>query len=68
MLPIKITLVARYIAFVNSSASACLGVHILGLFLLAAPWYNFLGENLLKGSLGREIHKKIIIWSHLVFF
>merc|ERR1712198_653225 len=33
----------RYIAFVNSSASACLGVHILGLFLLAAPWYNFLG-------------------------
>lgn len=33
----------RYIAFVNSSASACLGIHVLGVFLLAAPWYNFLG-------------------------
>ena len=40
----------RYIAFVNSSASACLGIHVFGVFLLAAPWYNFLGEHFLKGS------------------
>jgi len=33
----------RYTDFVNSSASTCLGIHILGVYVLAAPWYNFLG-------------------------
>ena len=39
---------SRYSAFVNSSAATCLGVHGLGVFLLAAPWYNFLGERYSK--------------------
>jgi len=33
----------RFIAFVNSSPSACLGTILASVFMLAAPWYNFLG-------------------------
>ena len=56
----------RYIAFVNSSASACLGIHVLGVFLLAAPWYNFLGEHFLNSS-SQLCRKKFIqkyYWCH----
>ena len=55
---------SRYSAFVNSSAATCLGVHGLGVFLLAAPWYNFLGERCSK-ILKTEIPLSLLI-SNLV--
>ena len=35
---------SRFIDVINESVVACLGIHILGTYLIAASWYNFLGE------------------------
>ena len=34
---------SRFIDSINRSVYACQGIHILGTFLIAATWYNFLG-------------------------
>ena len=36
-------LYSRFIDSINKSVYACQGIHILGTFLIAATWYNFLG-------------------------
>jgi len=36
----------RFIDSINRSVYACQGIHILGTFLIAATWYNFLGLNI----------------------
>jgi len=36
----------RFIDSINKSVYACQGIHILGTFLIAATWYNFLGLNI----------------------